>query len=59
MTTLLRLPEVLSRTKLSRSKLYEELDRGRFPKPIKIGERINAWADGEVEDWIQARLADR
>lgn len=59
MTTLLRLPEVLARTKLSRSKLYELLDRGDFPKPVKIGARVNAWADTELEDWIQAQLAVR
>jgi len=59
MTTLIRLPEVLDRTKLSRSKLYELLDADQFPKPCKIGDRVNAWADTEVEEWIQAQLAGR
>ncbi|MBV1916469.1 MAG: AlpA family transcriptional regulator [Sphingomonadaceae bacterium] len=59
MTTLLRLPEVLARTNLSRSKLYELLDAGQFPKPCKAGERVNTWADTEIEEWIQTRLADR
>lgn len=55
MTKLLRLPEVLERTALSRSKLYELLDAGQFPKPCKVGDRVNAWPDSEVEDWVQAR----
>ncbi len=59
MTTFLKLPEVLARTGLSRSKLYEHLDAGQFPKPCKIGERINAWSDAEIEEWMQSRLAER
>ena len=59
MTTLLKLSEVLDRTKLSRSKLYQLLDAGSFPKPAKLGERVNVWADREIEDWVQSRLTAR
>ena len=59
MTTLLRLPDVLDRTKLSRSKLYELLETGEFPKPVKLGDRVNAWADNEIEEWVQTQLAGR
>lgn len=58
MTTLLRLPTVLQRTQLSRSKLYELLDQDRFPKPAKIGERVNAWRDSDIEEWINAQFAE-
>jgi prophage regulatory protein len=60
MTTLLRLPAVLQRTGLSRSMLYELLDRGDFPRPIKLtGGRINCWSDQEIAEWIDARLSER
>ena len=59
MTVLLRLTEVLERTKLSRSKMYDLLDQGEFPKPAKNGGRVNVWPDTEIEEWIQSRLAER
>jgi prophage regulatory protein len=54
-----RLPAVLDRVPLSRSQLYTEMTAGRFPRPIKISERINAWDDDEVDAWITARIAER
>ncbi len=59
MTTLLRLPAVKERTGLSRSRIYELLDVGNFPRPVKLSGRINAWPDNEVDDWIADRIADR
>jgi prophage regulatory protein len=58
-TTLLRLPAVQSRTGLSRSRIYELLELGAFPRPVKLSGRINAWPDNEVADWIAARIAER
>lgn len=59
MTTLLRLPDVLNRTKLSRSRLYELLADNKFPAPVKLGGKILAFSDKEIEEWIEARLAER
>jgi hypothetical protein len=28
-----------------------------FPKPMSVGMRSIAWVEGEVEDWIAARVA--
>ena len=55
----LRQVDVLSRTKLSRSTLYELIAKGDFPKPLKLGERINAWSETEITEWQQAQLAAR
>lgn len=52
----IRQPEVLRRTALSRSTLYELIDKGKFPKPLKLGERINCWPEYEITDWQRARL---
>ena len=55
-TTLLRLPEVLSRTGESRSSAYEKIKQGKFPPPIKIGPRASAWIESEIEDLNQERI---
>lgn len=54
---LLRLPVVLAQTGLSRAWLYQLVKEGKFPAPIKIGERSVAWVSAEVDDWVQARIS--
>ena len=56
MSRLLRLPEVLARTGLSRSRLYADLT---FPKSVKIGDRAVAWVEDEVQAWIDTQIAKR
>jgi prophage regulatory protein len=55
----MRQREVLERTTLSRSTLYELIGRGAFPKPLKLGERINCWPEHEIDNWMQAQIAGR
>jgi len=55
---LIRLPDVLTQTALSRSALYAAMACGEFPKPVKIG-RLNAWPKAEIDAWIEARIAAR
>jgi prophage regulatory protein len=58
---ILRLPEVISRTGLSKSTLYDLLETGRsdFPKPIKIlGARAVGFVESEVEAWVQCRISE-
>lgn len=58
-TVFIRQDDVLRRTALSRGTLYELIGAGRFPKPLKLGKRINAWPEREIEEWMQARIAER
>lgn len=51
----LRLPEVIKRTGLARSTIYDQMEKGTFPRPIRIGERAVAWRDSDIEDWIASR----
>ena len=55
----LRLPAVMDRTGLGSSFIYLLIQRGEFPKPIKIGARAVAWIEPEVDVWIEERLAER
>lgn len=59
MAALLRLPAVEARTGLRRSSIYERIQRGAFPKPVKLGPRCSAWCEDELNDWIEARRAER
>lgn len=58
METILRLPEVLARTGLSRSTLYRRVDEGTFPAPISLGIRAVGWPESEVQSWIEQRIAE-
>jgi len=55
----LRLPEVKSRTGFSRSSIYLFVQNGTFPRPVRIGDRAVAWLETEIDEWIEARLAER
>ena len=50
---ILRLKIVLERTGLSRSTLYRKIERGTFPKQVRISERCIGWRESEVERWLR------
>lgn len=52
---LLRRPEVEARTGLSRSTLYEWMKRGEFPQPVKLGARLVAWRESDINAWLESR----
>ena len=52
---LLRRPEVEARTGLSRSTLYDWMKRGDFPQPVKLGARLVAWRESDVNAWLESR----
>lgn len=57
MTQLIKLPEVQAATRLSRSTVYSLLGKGKFPRPIKLSERINVWRLSDIEAWVEAQRA--
>jgi prophage regulatory protein len=42
-----------------RSALYADISRGKFPKPICVGERAVAWLEQDLLDWQRARITRR
>lgn len=56
---MLRLPEVMSRTGLGRSTIWNRVAQGSFPKQVKLGARSSAWVASEVDRWISAKIAER
>ena len=53
---ILRLPQVLELTGISRSTIYVRMGEGLFPKPVRLGPRAVGWIAGEIEAWIEARI---
>ena len=51
--TLLRLRDVIARTAIGRTRIYEMMGRGEFPRPIKIG-FSSRWKSSEIDRWIEA-----
>lgn len=50
---LIRLPEVIRRTGLSRSTIYRLFNdqASGFPKPVKVGARMIAWRPSAIDAW--------
>lgn len=56
---ILRFPEVVNRTGLSRSSVYGRIRTGDFPAPVPLGAgRAVGFLEREVNGWI-ASLAER
>ncbi|MDP1772134.1 MAG: AlpA family phage regulatory protein [Methylobacter sp.] len=60
--TVLRLPETLKRTGISRAAAYQKLDPNSpyydetFPKPVKLGARSVGWSSEKIQVWIDSKL---
>ncbi len=57
-TALIRRKEVERLTALSRSRIYDLMKKGAFPKPVALGAMSVAWLEVEIRDWIASRIAD-
>ena len=55
MEQLLRVAAVLGIVGVSRSALYEWMNEGRFPRPIKVGPRTVRWRTEDIEEWLAER----
>ncbi|MFN7695053.1 MAG: helix-turn-helix transcriptional regulator [Burkholderiales bacterium] len=56
---LLRLPQVLRATGLSKSRVYDLAQKGKFPRPVKLSERTSAWRTSEIVRWIDERQSQQ
>jgi|15BtaG_2_1085339.scaffolds.fasta_scaffold61711_1 prophage regulatory protein len=51
MEKLLNEKEVSGIVSFQRTRLFEMINKGDFPKPIKFG-RNNRWLKSEIESWL-------
>jgi prophage regulatory protein len=52
--TLMRIPQILKMMPVSKSKFWLMVQKGEFPKPIKIG-RSSFWTIEQVQAFIRER----
>jgi len=59
MKRVLKIKEVAEEISVSVPQVYKLVSLGRFPKPIKLGERGSGWLRTEVDAWLQSRVEAR
>lgn len=52
---LLALKAVTDRTSLSRMTIIRAVERGEFPRPLRLSAQRIAWRESDVADWINSR----
>jgi prophage regulatory protein len=55
---LISLNEVCARTGRSRWWLRDEWTAGRFPKPLRLGQRTS-FVESEIDSWIRLKIEER
>ena len=56
---ILRFPEVVRKTGISRTGVYEKLRTGEFPEPVSLGERAIGFVEGEVDCYLSTLMRRR
>ena len=49
---LLRLPSVEAMVGMKESTIYRRIELGRFPAPVRNGERISSWRTDDIRAWL-------
>jgi len=49
----LRLPQVLERLPMSASSWWRGIQEGRYPKSTKLGSRMSAWRESEIQTVVE------
>ena len=58
-TRLIRIADVIDRTGISKATIYRRIKSGDFPAPVSLAKdkrnlnRMSAWCEQEIENWIQ------
>ena len=59
MTKVLKVKQVATEINVRVPQVYKLVSLGRFPKPIKLGERGSGWLTSEIDAWLQSRVDAR
>ena len=49
---ILRLPDVVHRVGYGRSTIYQKIQDGTFPVPLRLGSKATGWLESDIENWI-------
>ncbi|KKA44667.1 AlpA family phage regulatory protein [Salinivibrio sp. KP-1] len=54
----LKLQQVMEKTSLCSSSIYNLMKEGDFPKNISVMGKRKAWLESEVEEWMLSKLEE-
>ena len=57
-TGLLRIKQVLRFIPVSRSNWWAGVKSGRYPKPLKLSERVTVWRAADIQRFIEDGIHD-
>ena len=55
---LLRMAQLTAMLGIHKSTVYRMMEKGEFPRPIRLGPNSVAWRTAEVEEWLASRPRD-
>jgi len=58
-TVFLRRKQLKAKDGLPESTRYALIAKGKYPRPVKLGPRMAAWVESEVEAWMAERITQR
>lgn len=56
---ILRFPDVVRKTGISRTGIYERIRASEFPEPVPLGERTIGFVEQEVDSYLRTLLNRR
>ena len=54
----IRMTELRKTVGLSRSQIYLLINKGSFPKQIKLGDKASGWLLSSIINWMQIRVTE-
>ncbi|GAB3529174.1 AlpA family phage regulatory protein [Photobacterium alginatilyticum] len=52
----LKLQQVMDKTTLCRSSIYNLIKTGDFPKNVTVMGKRKAWLESDIEDWMMSKM---
>lgn len=56
--TALRIKSVIERTGVSKTHLYRLIRDEKFPRPVKLSERVSVWDAALVDRWLSSKFEE-
>ena len=56
---LLRVADVAKLISASKSSIWSWVGQGKFPQPVRFGERYTAWRTEDIDAWIASRVREQ
>ena len=56
---IIRLPRVMDKTGMSRTSIYDGIQKRTFPAQVLLSQRSVGWYEDQVDDWVANRIEAR